>query len=339
MILILGYGNIGRALETALNHLKLKTHTIDFRNNGCDLVRNITEVPLVDSDFDGVEAVVSCLPYFLNFEIAKSCIDRDVPYIDLGGNVGVSQQIEDYGTPDSKIALDLGLAPGYVNVLALMMCDIPCNEVKDITMYCGGLSHQHYGPLNHACTWSFEGLINEYLDDCVILEDGKEKVVPGMDGYEILSVDGEEYEAFYTSGGNTPSVLQFKGTDKSIRYKTLRPVGYRKEFIKILSKMELTLELAREKYKLGQLDLGTLKNWVDYYEEEDKKDDYVVVYVVAKDDFDMQYTTYHHIENKNGLTAMQRATAFFVATVIYGAVTECHQDVLIPIYSNLLKNV
>ena len=81
-------------------------------------------------------------------------------------------------------------------------------------MMVGGLPEYHQStknPLRYAVTWSVDGLINEYRDDCLILEDGEIKTVKGMDGVE--QIEGNNFgrmEAFYTSGGASHSIHSMK---------------------------------------------------------------------------------------------------------------------------------
>ena len=66
-------------------------------------------------------------------------------------------------------------------------------------------------PLDYVVTWSVDGLINEYKDDCQILEDGELKIVKGMSGLEAVECDTlGKLEAFYTSGGASHSIFSMR---------------------------------------------------------------------------------------------------------------------------------
>ncbi len=55
--------------------------------------------------------------------------------------------------------------------------------------------------LFYALTWSTEGLINEYINPCVAIANTEKVLLPALENYELLNLQGEPYEAFNTSGG------------------------------------------------------------------------------------------------------------------------------------------
>tara|TARA_Y100000593_G_scaffold35778_1_gene69846 strand:- start:5996 stop:7168 length:1173 start_codon:yes stop_codon:yes gene_type:complete len=183
------------------------------------------------------DIVISSLPYHQTEVVGKWCVDNEVRYCDLGGRVDVSQNINDYakanpiGHPPRPVFTDLGLAPGWVNILAEEGVRKLHGEAENVKMMVGGLPdypESINNPLRYAVTWSVDGLINEYRDDCLILEDGEIKTVRGMDGVE--QIEGEKFgkmEAFYTSGGASHSIhaMQRRGI-KNCSYKTIRYKGH-----------------------------------------------------------------------------------------------------------------
>ncbi len=86
-------------------------------------------------------------------------------------------------------------------------------------------------PLNYKITWSVDGLINEYRDDCIALKGGKPVVVKGMDGLESINIecagDDIQFEKFYTSGGASHTIdsMMARGA-KNCSYKTIRYAGH-----------------------------------------------------------------------------------------------------------------
>ena len=107
---------------------------------------------------------------------------------------------------------------------------------KDVTvvMRVGGLpvdpGSPEENPMRYKCTWSPDGLINEYLIPADVIEDGVKKQVPALSGLEHLRFPNghttEEFEAFVTGGGssNLPELLD--GKVKNVNYKTIRYVGH-----------------------------------------------------------------------------------------------------------------
>jgi saccharopine dehydrogenase-like NADP-dependent oxidoreductase len=49
-------------------------------------------------------------------------------------------------------------------------------------------------------TWSADGVVNEYCEPCNVMLHGHKVKVPALEGLERFSLEGIEYEAFYTSG-------------------------------------------------------------------------------------------------------------------------------------------
>ena len=76
--------------------------------------------------------------------------------------------------------------------------------------------------------WSSEGVVNEYLNDCEVIEEGVRKTVSSMEWIEPLYVDGVQLEAFTTSGGLGTLCETLHGRVDNIDYKTLRYPGHAK---------------------------------------------------------------------------------------------------------------
>ena len=117
---------------------------------------NIEDITAIDEHFD---LVISSLPYHLNFSLAKLCIDKKIPYCDLGGSVPVSKQINDLAEQEgSTVFTDLGLAPGWANIMGEEAFDAMPEAPDTIKMRCGGLpvniSDAHKDPFNYSLTWS-----------------------------------------------------------------------------------------------------------------------------------------------------------------------------------------
>jgi saccharopine dehydrogenase-like NADP-dependent oxidoreductase len=50
-------------------------------------------------------------------------------------------------------------------------------------------------------TWSPAGVINEYINDAEVIHNSERKMVSSLDGIEVINIEGQEFEAFSTSGG------------------------------------------------------------------------------------------------------------------------------------------
>jgi saccharopine dehydrogenase-like NADP-dependent oxidoreductase len=76
--------------------------------------------------------------------------------------------------------------------------------------------------------WSPAGVINEYINDCEVIHNGKVKLVPALDGLETINIEGMEFEAFSTSGGLGTMCETYAGKVDTLNYKTIRYPGHGK---------------------------------------------------------------------------------------------------------------
>ena len=74
-------------------------------------------------------------------------------------------------------------------------------RVRSIRLRVGALPQHPTGLLGYAFNWSPEGVVNEYLNDCEVIEEGVLKTVSAMEWLETVYIGGVRLEAFTTSGG------------------------------------------------------------------------------------------------------------------------------------------
>jgi lysine 6-dehydrogenase len=195
------------------------------------------------SALEGFDACVSCVTYSLNPGLTRAAIKSRAHLVDLGGNNDVVRtqlaMSEEASAAGVTVIPDCGLAPGMVAVLAADGV-VDFDEVESLKIRVGGLPQRPRPPLNYQMVFSAEGLINEYWEPCLILEDGKKKTVNPMSSVERLEFDGiGELEAFYTSGGTSTLPDTFEGKIGFLDYKTIRYPGHCRLF-----KMMLEIGLA-----------------------------------------------------------------------------------------------
>ena len=247
---IVGAGNMGLVIAWAMEQLEYNLIVIDQNptaiNNCKQQLNNVLEHTFKTLDnetentnWDSVkdcDAVISSLPYHQNLLLARHCIEKNINYFDLGGNIDSSKAINRYALHNTQkcVMTDLGLAPGWVNIIAEYIYQeyVAYNQLipNDISMMVGGLPQYPNNTLKYACTWSFDGLVNEYKDNCIVLKNGVTQIVKGMDGYQF-PIHGHDtlgpLEAFYTSGGaaHTITTMEQRGV-KNCSYKTMRYPGH-----------------------------------------------------------------------------------------------------------------
>jgi len=159
-------------------------------------------------------------------------------------------------------------------------------------------------PLDYMVTWSIDGLINEYRDDCEILIHGDIINIPGMRGHEKVFFEtlDKELEAFYTSGGASHSIASMKERGvKNCSYKTLRYLGHRDAVQFLIRQSELNDDCLRQIFEKG------------CKKPEGVHDIVLMKTKVAGDR--LEWNKELIVFPKDGFSAMQRATASPVSAV------------------------
>jgi len=174
----------------------------------------------------GVDAVLSCLPYRLNMRIAQAAHAQGLHYFDLTEDVPTTRAIIELGkTARALLAPQCGLAPGFVGIVAA--AQVAAFDVcRALRLRVGALPQHPTGLMGYAFNWSPEGVVNEYLNDCEVIEEGVRKMVSSMEWIETVYVDGVKLEAFTTSGGLGTLCETFHGVVANIDYKSMRYPGH-----------------------------------------------------------------------------------------------------------------
>ncbi|MGI9538400.1 MAG: saccharopine dehydrogenase family protein, partial [Desulfocapsaceae bacterium] len=99
-------------------------------------------------------------------------------------------------------------------------------NIRSIKLRVGALPKHPTGLLGYAFNWSPEGVVNEYLNDCEVIENGVRKWVSPMDWLEKIYIDGLQFEAFTTSGGIGTMCDTYEGLVENLDYKSIRYPGH-----------------------------------------------------------------------------------------------------------------
>jgi len=274
--------------------------------------------------FSEYDAVLSCVTYKYNPGLTKAAIEAGCHFVDLGGNNDVvrsqlemDQQAEEAGV---VIIPDCGLAPGFVSILVADGIS-KLEKVKSIKIRVGGLPQSPRPPLNYQMLFSAEGLINEYWEPCIVLEDGVKKTVNPMTGLELLNFDGiGQLEAFYTSGGASTLPDTYLGKVANLDYKTIRYPGHCQ-----LLKPMLEIGLAsRQPITVGDTTIEPREVFKAVLDKNLGFDepDIALVRVTVEGEQDgstrtIEYEIIDRQDSRSGLSAMMRMTAFPAAIVTW----------------------
>jgi saccharopine dehydrogenase (NAD+, L-lysine-forming) len=228
---VLGLGKVGLLAATFLDEAGVEVvgidqrparHETSFPTRTCD----ISDMATLRAALKDTEAVLSCLPYHLNRPIAELAHELGIHYFDLTEDVGTTQAIVELSkTSKSLMAPQCGLAPGFVSIVGASLI-ASFDECRSVRMRVGALPQYPTGLLGYSFNWSPEGVVNEYLNDCEVVEEGVRKWVSSMEWRETLVIDGMQLEAFTTSGGLGTMCDTYAGRVANIDYKTIRYPGH-----------------------------------------------------------------------------------------------------------------
>lgn len=178
----------------------------------------------------GVDAVVSCLPYFLNIDVAEAAGASGVHYFDLTEDVPTTNRVIELaaaqnGSEAKTFAPQCGLAPGLIGIIGASLAE-GFDQIRSIELKVGALPQNPTGLLGYAFNWSADGVVNEYLNDCDVLRSGRRQMVPAMTDTERVVIGGIELEAALTSGGLGTMCETYEGRVQRLDYKTMRYPGH-----------------------------------------------------------------------------------------------------------------
>ncbi|MCP4970763.1 MAG: NAD(P)-binding domain-containing protein [Arcobacter sp.] len=239
-VVILGSGNIGFTVALFLkesndyditvisrdkNKLFYLKSQINIKVIQCNLEKKKTFNNLI-KDFD---TVISALPFYLNIKVAKAALEAGINYFDFTEDVKTTNTIKEISKKANSSQVfvpQCGLAPGFISILANSLVK-QFEQVHSIKMRVGALPKNPSNKILYNLTWSTDGLINEYSNECFAIKNSKLIKVQPLEGLENFSLDGLEYEAFNTSGGLGTLCETLKGKVKELNYKTIRYIGHR----------------------------------------------------------------------------------------------------------------
>ena len=231
-VLTLGLGKVGSLVARLL-------HESGFAVTGADLLDQ-KDLPFRTAKLDsgkpedlagmmqGFDAVVSCLPYRLNIGVASVASELGIHYFDLTEDVRTTKAIMQMShTAGAVMAPQCGLAPGFIAIVGASLAE-KFDRIRSIRLRVGALPQHPTGLLGYAFNWSPEGVVNEYLNDCEVIEDGQKKWVSPLEWLETIVIHGVQLEAFTTSGGLGTMCETYAGRVENLDYKTIRYPGHAK---------------------------------------------------------------------------------------------------------------
>ena len=233
-IAVLGLGKVGTLVATLLSERfevmgfdKQPPH-YDYKHPFNTETLDLSDASKIETALKGFDTVVSALPYFLNKPIAKFAHDFGLHYFDLTEDVPTTNYIRSLSdTATTAMVPQCGLAPGFIGIMGFDLTKA-FTKVRDVELRVGALPRYPNGLLAYSFTWSSYGVLNEYLNDAEVIHNGVRKMVPSLEGTEYISIEGQEFEAFSTSGGLGTLCETLEGKVDTLNYKTMRYPGHGK---------------------------------------------------------------------------------------------------------------
>ena len=229
-VLVLGLGKVGYLVALLLHKTGFKitgadvhpTKTFPFPVQALD-VTNVAELSAALAEH---QAVISCLPYHFNVGVAQVAAQCGVHYFDLTEDVGTTRAIIKMSeTAATVMAPQCGLAPGFIAIVGASLAG-KFDTIRSIKLRVGALPKHPTGLLGYAFNWSPEGVVNEYLNDCEVIEAGVRKWVSPLEWLEKIVINGVQLEAFTTSGGLGTMCETYHGRVENLDYKSIRYQGH-----------------------------------------------------------------------------------------------------------------
>lgn len=281
---IIGAGKIGSAINNLMIGGDLGyevaiadqfEHNTNFSNYHCVKIGRCTDS--LNEFVRGKDVIVNALPFHLNIDVWRACLNENVPYFDLSEDdaldVYISEQVQIRETIPFTMP-HCGLAPGISTVIADSLTQ-KYNTINDVKIRVGALSQHASNKLKYHTSWSGDGLVNEYKGMCQTVFNGKYQEVKALNGYELLTIDGHDYEAFNTAGGIGTYAKTLAGQETNsinANYKTIRRIGHHNYVDFLFNDLKLCDSTL----------VDIFKNHVS-----DTRDDCVIIYVVVSG-IDMQ---------------------------------------------------
>ncbi len=181
---------------------------------------------------DEAQVLLDCLPGSLAPSMARLCIHFGLHYVNLTEYVKETQEIMEMAADaQTGFILQTGLAPGYVNNLAVHLVDsfnhkYGVEKLERLSMRVGALTQFSESPHYYGFTWSTIGVATEYVEDSEAVRNNEIVKLPSLSEPEMIILNGKTYEADLTSGGAADLPHALKEQISSIDYKTIRYPGH-----------------------------------------------------------------------------------------------------------------
>ena len=244
-VIVLGSGKIGSVIAQDFSKTGAEITLSDIDINRAKQAAkpiNAKYTKFDTSDHDSMvktlsqyDLVLCALPGDYGYSALKTCVEVGKNMVDVSFNPEDSTELDEkVKKAGLTIIPDCGVAPGLSNLLVGYGAS-QLDSVEEAKIMVGGIPEKEVPPLGYTVTWSADGLIDEYIRDVSIVQDGEMVKVPALSGLEFIDFPGVgTLEAFYTDGLRT--LTKSFPDIKNLYEKTLRYPGH-VEKIKLLREL------------------------------------------------------------------------------------------------------
>ncbi len=203
----------------------------------------------MDAVFETCNILLDCSPGSQAPRMAQFAKDFKMHYANLTEYVNETDAvIEIAKDADTGFVVQTGLAPGFINVLAMSLYNEfvekhENEQVERIGMKVGALSTHAHAPHFYGFTWSPIGVATEYVKTARVVRGNERIQLPALSEREKIIINGFVYEADLTSGGAANLPRFFEGKAKNLDYKTLRHEGHYDWVEELIKKLPLDKSL------------------------------------------------------------------------------------------------
>src|SRR5688572_5299365 len=225
---------LGDASELQLQDAITWIHQGIGRKSGVStfLMTNVDDASLFENILGNCDVLLDCLPGSLAPAMARLCIHYKLHYANLTEYVQETEEITAIAMEaETGFILQTGLAPGYVNNLAIHLVDTfreryGVEKLERLAMRVGALTQYSESPHYYGFTWSTIGVATEYVKESEAVRNHEIVSLPSLSERETLIINGKRYEADLTSGGAADLPHVYKDDIANIDYKTIRYPGH-----------------------------------------------------------------------------------------------------------------
>ena len=298
-------------LDDQLKSPKLRSFQVDARD-----LRTLASI------LNSSNVAIGCVKSTLNPRLARLCLDQKIHFCDLGGDDSTVQEILTLSKEAKRKSLwvvpNCGLAPGLVNVLSRAGI-AQFDEVDVVRLRVGDVPLNPEPPFKFRLSWSADKILDDYTLPVRLIENEKVIETDSLSRDERLYFNEPfgEMEAFCTAGGLSTLVNDLAHKVKTLDHKTIRWPGH-------ADQMRFLIGLGFAETQ--KIDVRTHLTYRDVLIRRMRRrmggehEDAVLMRVlikgrIGKETKTLVYEMVELYDEKNHMTAIQRATSIPAATV------------------------